>query len=84
MINYKTFITVVFLILFVNGCGIMPKNVEYFQKKVETMPNESIKHQETKKQAADYLSHKTRAVLHVLIAEERSETKTEAPKTAGN
>lgn len=42
----------------VPGCSLMPKRVEFFQKKVQAVPEVTDKTRETQRQAADYVSTK--------------------------
>ncbi|MDP3732984.1 MAG: hypothetical protein Q8Q91_00435 [Candidatus Daviesbacteria bacterium] len=52
---------VYFLILFLclgSGCSLIPKSVEFFQKKVHAVPDKSFKNKETEKQAALYVNDK--------------------------
>lgn len=46
------------MIMAVPGCGLFPKNVEFFQKKVEAVPTKSAKQLEKEKQAAQYVNVK--------------------------
>lgn len=48
------------LSVFVTGCGIIPKPVEFFQKKVRHFPEQSRKHSEAERQAAALAAKKAR------------------------
>jgi len=48
------------LMIFGTACGtLIPKRVEFFQKKVKAVPEQSEKQKETQRQAADYVATKT-------------------------
>jgi hypothetical protein len=49
------------------GCGILPKNVEFFQKKVHSIPEMSNAGIERQKEAAHFLAEKTQATKEAAI-----------------
>jgi len=55
------------------SCGIFPKNVEYGQKKVEKVPEETLKHKEVQKEAAKFIEKKTSETL-IAATKEHSST----------
>lgn len=62
----------ILLILFLMGCGLMPKKVEYFQDKVEKMPAPTIKQVEVQKEAAEFVARKTDQTVKAAIHENSS------------
>ena len=70
--KHTNIILIVLLAFTLSGCGIIPKDVEYFQDKVEKMPSVSSKHKEKQKQAAEYLYTKTDETLMAALVENAS------------
>lgn len=61
------------LLTLVVGCGIIPKRVEFFQKKVQEVPVPTVAHNETVKQAAAFVAEKTKE-SHFVAAKENAST----------
>lgn len=57
---------------FLTGCSLWPKRVEYFQDKVKPVPEESLAHQELRKEASLYVSKKTAQITIAAIKENAS------------
>lgn len=62
----------VFLILIISSCSIIPKKVEFFQDKVEKMPIVTESHKEVQKEAAEYVARKTDETVQAAIIEDSS------------
>lgn len=50
------------------GCKLAPKQVEFFQRKVQAVPQLPVAARETQRQAAEYLARKTEEVKDAAIA----------------
>ena len=61
-----------FLCIFLSGCSLIPSRVEYFQDKVEKVPEKTESHLEVQKEAADYLYNKTEETVQAAIKENAS------------
>lgn len=68
----RVLIIAIILCFSLSGCGIIPKDVEYFQKKVEAVPESTVYHQERKKQAAEFIDRKTGEALSTAIKDNSS------------
>ncbi len=65
----KKYLALIPLALLLTGCGtLIPKSVEFFQKKVKAVPEVTAKAEETRRQAADYVSTKTEEAKIAAIA----------------
>lgn len=65
----KKFLVLSFLAVLLSGCGVLaPKKVEFFQKKVQAVPEVSEKMKETQRQAADYVARKTKETELAAVA----------------
>lgn len=73
----KRFFFLVSLLVLLPGCGtLLPKKVEFFQKKVQAVPEVSEKMKETQRQAADYVARKTKETELAAIATDSAQTVT--------
>ncbi len=52
-----------FLVCILAGCSLFPARVEYFKEKVEKVPETTITHKEIQKEAAEYVSRKTKETV---------------------
>lgn len=67
----KAFIAAL-LIIFLCGCGLIPKKVEFFQKKVKAIPEKTEKAVEMEKQAAQIISKKASQAYIAAVREDSS------------
>jgi len=65
-------IYLILILIILNGCSLFPKRVEYFQDKVQKVPQVSEDHKEVQKEAADYVSRKTKETVIAAIKEDSS------------
>lgn len=54
----RSLVPLCLILAFSFGCGLIPKDIELFQRKVKAVPTASPKHQEIEKQAAAFTSQK--------------------------
>jgi hypothetical protein len=57
-----------------SGCGLIPKNVEFFQDKVKAVPAATVADKEIQKQAADLAARKAEETLRAAIRESASDS----------
>ena len=60
------------------GCGLLPKRVEYFQRKVEAVPEKTERASETERQAAAFIATTSREVELLAVREQTSTNMQEA------
>lgn len=60
------------------GCGLLPKRVEYFQRKVEAVPEKTERASETERQAAAFIATTAREVELLAVREQTSTNMQEA------
>ena len=54
------------------GCSLWPKKVEFLQDKVEKVPEATVTHKEVQKEAAEYVSRKTKETVIAAVKENSS------------
>lgn len=54
---------ILLITIFAGGCSLWPKKVEYWQDKVQKVPETTEKHKEVQKEAAEYVARKTKETV---------------------
>src|SRR5579864_2422785 len=64
----KKFLCLLPLLAILSGCALLPKKVEFFQRRVRAFPEVPASSVETQRKAADYLATKTQETELAAVA----------------